>query len=209
MKKASNKKQTEWLFAVGEEFYEKQNYNRAKRCFEKVLKQFRPGMDELLKADVYAYLGDIALLEGDPKKAYEYVRHAISVDPKFAHYHYMAAVISGALEDFKSAIHEVSLAVELEPENSLYLEELGRVYLFQSEFGSAEKYLRRAVDHDPKNIGAILELVTCYFQQKKYKRFVSETEKFMSDPALVFEMPAQDYLNGLLEVARTRLKSKE
>src|SRR3954468_1461596 len=106
MKKVERGRYYTWLFQAAETFYERGNFEKALKYFERLIKQHGKFLETSMKADSYAYLGDIYLFNEDFPKAVEYLNKAIALDPEFSHYYYLLGMVYQTQENWRRAIEE-------------------------------------------------------------------------------------------------------
>ncbi len=216
MKKVDRSRYYIWLFQAAEIFYERGNFDKALKYFERLIKQHGKFLETPMKADCYAYLGDIHLFNEDYGKAIEYLNRAISLDSHFAHYFYLLGMVYQTQENWRRGIEEFQRAVKLEPKNSIYLEELGRTYVFTGNLHEGEKQLRKAWKMDQSNIGAGVELAGVLLALGKFKDTVVMIDEILQcgetlhDGIIDYlESLKQDAQRGMEEKARRRRKPKK
>lgn len=216
MKRVDRDKYFTWLFQAAETFYERGNFDKALKYFERLIKQHGKILETSMKADCYAYLGDIYLFNEDYSKAVEYLTRAISLDGHFSHYYYLLGMVYQTQENWRRAIEEFSKACKIEPKNSIYLEELGRTYVFTGNLYEGEKLLRKAWKADITNIGAGVELSGVLLSLGKFKEVI-ELVTEIKDSGDSLHDGIVDYLEnirmdaerGIEEKAKRRRKTKK
>jgi len=216
MKKVDRQRYYTWLFQAAETFYERGNFDKAKKYFERLIKQHGKFLERSMKADCYAYLGDIHLFNEEYSKAVEYLNKAIALDSQFSHYYYLLGMVYQTQENWRRAIDEFERAVKLEPKNSIYLEELGRTYVFTGNLYQGEKLLKKAWKADATNIGAGVELAGVFLSLAKYKDSIELVDAVLKNSENLHD-GIVDYLDsirldaerGLEEKARRRRKPKK
>jgi tetratricopeptide (TPR) repeat protein len=204
-----------WLFQAAESFYERGNFDKALKYFERLIKQHGKFLETAMKADCYAYLGDIYLFNEDFSKAVDYLNRAISLDGDFSHYYYLLGMVYQTQENWRRAIEEFEKSVKLEPKNSIYLEELGRTYVFTGNLFEGGRLLRKAWKLDPSNIGAGVELTGVLLSLGKYRDTLLLIDEILESGENLHD-GIVDYLDsirvdatrGLEEKAKRRRKSK-
>ncbi len=216
MKRVDRSRYYTWLFQAAENFYERGNFDKALKYFERLIKQHGKFLETPMKADCYAYLGDIYLFNEDFPKAIDYLSRAIALDGDFSHYYYLLGMVYQTQENWRRAIEEFERSVKLEPKNSIYLEELGRTYVFTGNLYEGEKLLRKAWKLDHSNIGAGVELTGVLLSLGKFKDTMTLIDEiFISGENL--HDGIVDYLEnirieaerGIEEKAKRRRKSKK
>ncbi|MBN8554573.1 MAG: tetratricopeptide repeat protein [Deltaproteobacteria bacterium] len=216
MKRVDRTRYFTWLFQAAETFYERGNFDKALKYFERLIKQHGKFLETSMKADCYAYLGDIYLFNEDFSKAVEYLNRAIGLDADFSHYYYLLGMVYQTQENWRRAIEEFQRAVKLEPKNSIYLEELGRTYVFTGNLYEGEKLLRKAWRMDVTNIGAGVELAGVLLSLGKFKDSIELVQEILAGNDSLHD-GIVDYLEnirldaerGIEEKARRRRKSKK
>jgi tetratricopeptide (TPR) repeat protein len=195
------------LFQAAESFYERGNFEKALKYFERLNRQHGKFLEPSMKADCYAYMGDIYLFNEDFPKAIEFLNKAIDLDSNFPHYYYLLGMVYQTQENFRRAIEEFEKAVKLEPKNSIYIEELGRTYVLTGNLEQGEKLLKKAWKLDPTNIGAGVELVGVVFSLSKFKETIEAADEVLAESEGLHE-GIIDYLNGLKEDAAKGMEAK-
>lgn len=216
MKKVDRSRYYTWLFQAAESFYERGNFDKALKYFERLIKQHGKFLETSMKADCYAYLGDIHLFNEDYPKSIDYLNRAIALDSEFAHYYYLLGMVFQTQENWRRAIEEFQRAVKLEPKNSIYLEELGRTYVFTGNLFEGEKQLRKAWKLDKTNIGAGVELAGVLLSLGKFKDTIAmvteilEVSESLHDGIIDYlENLKMDAERGIEEKARRRRRQKK
>lgn len=216
MKRVDRGRYYTWLFQAAETFYERGNFDKALKYFERLIKQHGKFLETSMKADCYAYLGDIYLFNEDFSKAVEYLNKAISLDNQFSHYYYLLGMVYQTQENWRRAIEEFQKAVKLEPKNSIYLEELGRTYVFTGNLYEGERLLRKAWKIDVSNIGAGVELSGVLLSLGKFKETIELVKEILASSDKLHD-GIVDYLEnirldaerGQEEKAKRRRKPKK
>jgi len=205
VKRVDRTKYNTWLFQAAESFYERGNFDKALKYFERLNRQHGKVLEPSMKADCFAYMGDIYLFNEDFAKAIEYLNKAIDLDGNFPHYYYLLGMVYQTQENFRRAIEEFDQAAKLEPKNSIYVEELGRTYVLTGNLEQGEKLLKKAWRLDRSNIGAGVELVGVLFSAGKYKDTVELSDEIMEVSEGLHE-GIIDYLKSLQEDAKKSME---
>ncbi len=216
MKRVDRSRYTTWLFQAAESFYERGNFEKALKYFERLIKQHGKFLETPVKADCFAYLGDINLFNEDFSKAVDYLNKAISLDSDFSHYYYLLGMVYQTQENWRRAIEEFEKAVKLEPKNSIYIEELGRTYVFTGNLYEGERLLKKAWKLDSTNIGAGVELTGVQLSLGKFRETLGLIDEILEGGDNLHD-GIVDYLDtiridanrGLEEKAKRRRKSKK
>lgn len=207
VKRVDRSKYYSWLFQAAESFYERGNFDKALKYFERLNRHHGKFLEPSMKADCFAYMGDIYLFNEDFAKAIEHLNKAIDLDANFPHYYYLLGMVYQTQENFRRAIEEFERAVELEPKNSIYIEELGRTYVLTGNLDQGEKLLKKAWKLDTSNIGAGVELVGVLFSLSKFKDTLEFADEVLRESEGLHE-GIVDYLNGLREDAQKSMEER-
>lgn len=144
---------------------------------ERKLDDAQRQLEIALKADpryapAYDMMGNLLSAEGSPinlKKADEYFRKAISIDPNFVQARNNYGVYLSTTNRHQEAIEQFNIASStLGYEGRVSaLENLGRTYLKIGNEKAAEEAFNRALDADPATVIARLELIDILIDQKR------------------------------------------
>lgn len=215
MKKVDRTRYNTWLFQAAENFYERGNFEKALKYFERLIRQHGKFLEPSMKADCYAYMGDIHLFHEEFTKSIEYLNKAIDIDDSFPHYYYLLGMVFQTQENWRRAIDEFQTAVKLEPKNSIYIEELGRTYVLTGNFHEGEKLLKKAWKLDVNNIGAGVELAGVVFSLGKFKDTIEVADEILAAKEQLHDGIVEyldglkeDAVKGMDEKAKRRRKSK-
>lgn len=130
------------------------------------------GMEELKKGSIDA-----------DQKAREYFQTAIAIDAT-----YSLAYSGMSLSYFnewscqlwerwevsqKGAYEWAKKAIELDEQNYVAAMVLGRIYLYEAEYDTAEHYLRRALRLNPNDVDILIQIASCFV----YLEYLDEAEK--------------------------------
>ena len=216
MKRVDKEKFYTWLFQAAETFYERGNFEKAQKYFERLIKQHGKFLETSMKADCFAYLGDIHLFNEEYSHAVDYLNKAIQLDGQFSHYYYLLGMVYQTQENWRRAIEEFERSVKFEPKNSIYLEELGRTYVFTGNLFQGEKLLKKAWLQDKTNMGAGVELAGVLLSLAKFKDSIDLVDEIIAGNENLHD-GIVDYLEslkidaqrGMEEKARRRPKPKK
>lgn len=143
--------------------------------------------------DAYKNLGVLYLKSGQPKDAFEIAKKAIEINKEDYVFHYMAGTALLALKDNKNCIGYLETALELNPNHSQILNNLGTAYLSTGNYSKAyEVYVKSSI-LDPKNsltfhnIASILQIQNkhveaCEYFEQAYK--IDKVETYLVSWAL-------------------------
>ena len=207
MKRVDRERYYTWLFQAAETFYERGNFEKAQKYFERLIRQHGKFLEISMKADCYAYLGDIYLFNEEYSKAVDFLNKAISLDSQFSHYYYLLGMVYQTQETWRRSIEEFQHAVKLEPKNSIYLEELGRTYVFTGNLYEGEKLIKKAWKLDPSNIGAGVELCGVLVSLGKFKESIETIDEVLVKGDGLHE-GVIDYLESLRADAARGMEEK-
>ncbi|MGH9394204.1 MAG: tetratricopeptide repeat protein [Terriglobales bacterium] len=104
----------------------------------------------------------------DLSKAWMLVNEAIAAAPNWGKAYLMRGVLSMQNHDFTAAQHDLALAVEHNPKDTLALTELGKLYSTNGELPQADLYLRRALALSPVQWPTYFELANLDMKRKNY-----------------------------------------
>lgn len=206
MKRVDRDKYNSWLFQAAENFYERGNFEKALKYFERLNRQHGKFLEPSMKADCYAYMGDIYLFHEDFARAIEYLNKAIDIDNRFPHYFYLLGMVYQTQENFRRAIEEFDQATKLEPKNSIYMEELGRTFVLTGNLEQGEKLLKKAWRLDKSNVGAGVELAGVLFSLGKFKETIELADEVVEMEGL--HEGIIEYLNSLKEDAKKSMEER-
>lgn len=207
MKRVDRSKYVVWLFQAAENFYERGNFDKALKYFDRLLKQHGKFLETSMKADCFAYMGDIYLFNEEFSKAVDFLNRAISLDSTFSHYYYLLGMVYQTQENWRRAIEEFDRAVKLEPKNSIYLEELGRTYVFTGNLFEGEKLLKKAWRADKNNMGAGVELAGVLLANGKERETIELVEEILGSSDSLHG-GIVDYMSTIREDAEKNMEEK-
>jgi len=216
VKKVDRLRYNTWLFQAAENFYERGNFEKALKYFERLNHQHGKFLEPSMRADCYAYMGDIYLFNEDYAKAIDYLTKAIGIDDSFPHYYYLLGMVYQTQENWRRSIEEFEAAAKLEPKNSIYIEELGRTYVFTGNLAEGEKLLKKAWKLDHENVGAGVELAGVMFSVGKYRdcveiidEIVKSNENLHDGIVEYLESLRADCMMGMDEKAKKRRRGRK
>jgi serine/threonine protein kinase/tetratricopeptide (TPR) repeat protein len=106
----------------------------------------------------------------------EYKR-ALELDPNYANAHKLYWLYLSTLGRQQEALVEIKRAVELEPLNLLYLNNLGETYRDRQQFDLAVEQLKRVIEMDPTFAPAHDNLSKTYLDMGMYDQWLDEWKK--------------------------------
>jgi Flp pilus assembly protein TadD len=105
-----------------------------------------------------AYLGDLFLTNRNLDLAEDYLKKAIELAPRKAHYHYLLGFTYSMKERWTKAIAQFRRAIELNPNDSEYERGLGWAMFNNGDKIEGLRHLKRALELYPSNIHAVTDL---------------------------------------------------
>ncbi|HEY3347124.1 MAG TPA: tetratricopeptide repeat protein, partial [Nitrospirota bacterium] len=123
--------------------------------------------------------------EGRTAEALKVFRRAIELDPKFAPAQYNFADLCKNQNMPDLALQHYQKALELEPDDSQYLNGIGKFYFEMGDYTKALEYYHRAILRNPDYLFAHLNLGNLYLTREKGAEAARELEKAIElDPNL-------------------------
>lgn len=107
-----------------------------------------------------------------------------------------------AQNSYPEALTNLLLAEKHAPNNPVVLNSLGMLYFARDKFSTAEQYIQRAVDAEPRYTDARTNLGRVYIAQGKYNKAILETKKALKD--MTYNQPEKAQTNLGLAYLRTR-----
>jgi len=146
------------------------------RCYEKLataafLKLSEANPDSYR---VHQLLGDLAVANGDDRKAMEEYRAALAAKPSLPNLHYSLGHLFWKDLKVKEAREEFQKELKLDPQHPGALNELGDTYLLEHQPEAALPYLTRALARDPNNPDIHRDLGTAYSELHNYEKAAAE-----------------------------------
>lgn len=114
-----------------------------------------------------------------------------------ASYYFYAGMVCDKLDEFEQMEFFLKKAIEIEPNNSSFLNYLGYVYSEKNtHLDEAMKYISRAIEDDPENDAYVDTLGWIYFKMEKYEEALSQLlvahslseKKDRNDPVIDFHI---------------------
>jgi tetratricopeptide (TPR) repeat protein len=110
----------------------------------------------------YCLLGDLYLQIGSPMLAIEPLEKAVQASPKVPLSQYLLGCALGRLGKFQRALHHLSTADRLRPNDPEILRNIGWMKCISGDVKEGRSYLRRSIRLDPKNGLAYNDLGASY-----------------------------------------------
>ena len=129
------------------------------------------------RADVQTTVAAMMLAGQDFPSAKKYAQAALTANPKSVDAQIVLANALAGLKDQDGAIRELEASMQLAPDDSRPYTSLGSIKATQGKGQEAEAAYRKAVEIDPKSVGARLALAYYLWSEKR----LPETEKVLVD----------------------------
>jgi tetratricopeptide (TPR) repeat protein len=110
-------------------------------------------------ADYWFAKGALCATYGNDRDAIKYFQKAISIDLNRSDAYFEQAISYGQLSDFDKAVSLVNKAIEMEPQNGLYLYGRGRIYLLNGKKDRAMEDIKKAAELDDEDAQAYLTYI--------------------------------------------------
>lgn len=146
------------------------------RCYEKLATAAYLRLSEANPDSyrVHQLLGDLAVANGDDRKAAEEYRTALAAKPSLPNLHYSLGHLFWKDLKVKEAREEFQAELKLDPRHPGALNELGDTYLLEHQPEAALPYLTRALARDPNNPDIHRDLGTAYSELHNYEKAATE-----------------------------------
>ena len=106
--------------------------------------------------------------KGNSDAAFDLLRHCVDIDSTRSEAYLYLAQYSGALKQKDKMLGMMKKAVDLEPDNTTYLETLANVYISQRQYAEGIEMLERLYDKSRERDEVLGMLVQLYEQQQDY-----------------------------------------
>lgn len=135
---------------------------------------------------------------GNYSAAFDLFEHARKIDPKAAETYFYESLFCSQLKQDSLALAYMQKAIELNPENQTYAEQLGRYYIGSQKYDLAIDAYENLYAKNHDNTDALRILVQLYSQNKDYKSVLKtisrleveegESEQFTLSKMRVYEL---------------------
>ncbi len=135
---------------------------------------------------------------GNYSAAFDLFEHARKIDPKAAETYFYESLFYSQLKQDSLALAYMQKAIELDPENQTYAEQLGRYYIGSQKYDLAIDAYENLYAKNHDNTDALRILVQLYSQNKDYKSVLKtisrleveegESEQFTLSKMRVYEL---------------------
>ena len=116
-------------------------------------------VEPVKNADYWFDRGALCATYGNDKAAIKFFQQVIKLDPQRSGAYFEQGISYGQLEQFEKAIPLIDKAIEMEPENGLYIYGRGRVHLLAGYKQMAMADFKKAAELDDEDAQAYLEAV--------------------------------------------------
>ena len=106
--------------------------------------------------------------KGNSDAAFDLLRHCVNIDSTRSEAYFYLAQYYGALKQKDKMLGMMKKAVDLEPDNTTYLETLANVYISQRQYAEGIEMLERLYDKSRERDEVLGMLVQLYEQQQDY-----------------------------------------
>ena len=113
--------------------------------------------DPVENADYWFDKGALCATYGNEKAAINYYQKAIKIDPKRSGAYFAQGVSYGQLGDFVKALPLIDKAIEMEPQNGLFIYGRGRVHLLAGYRQMALADFKKAAELDDEDAQTYME----------------------------------------------------
>ena len=136
-------------------------------------------IDEIERdVDYYRLLAESYLQEDESKQAVIILNEGLKSNPTSDEIFYSLAIAYDKLDKREDSIVNIKKANELSPNNPIYQNFLGYMYVLNEiNLDEAIKLITSALDKDPDNAAYLDSLGWAYFMKKKYKKAYSYIER--------------------------------
>jgi tetratricopeptide (TPR) repeat protein len=110
-------------------------------------------------SDYWFAKGALCATYGNDRAAVKYFQKAISIDLNRSDAYFEQGISYGQLGDFDKAVTLVNQAIEMEPQNGLYLYGRGRIYLLSGKQEKAMEDIKKAAELDDEDAQTYLKYI--------------------------------------------------
>jgi tetratricopeptide (TPR) repeat protein len=127
--------------------------------------------------DYYFQAGKLFSGRNRPDLAEQYLRKAVSLNPKEERYRFELGVHFYLAKKIKEANVEFEAAIKLNPSNGQILLYLGKILKDTKDYAGAVPYLEKASRDQEYKLRALVELGSCYMSLKMLDKAIVELER--------------------------------
>ena len=106
--------------------------------------------------------------KGNSDAAFDLLRHCVGIDSTRSEAYYYLAQYYGALKQKDKMMALMKKAIDLEPDNTTYLETMANIYISQRQYAEGIEMLERLYDKSRERDEVLGMLVQLYEQQQDY-----------------------------------------
>ncbi len=194
---ALNGESTQILTAASALYIEKGDYNNALKILLSLNK------DQYLDVEIVRLISRVYGLIGEYEKAEEIVQELIAQQPKNWHGYQILGLLYLRSKKYDSAIEQYKNVIDITPDNSVALSNIGSSYYFKGDIKKAANFFEKAVEVMPTSWGYLNSGVMFYY--------LSEFDKAEINFRRGLEISPGDFLIylNLAEVQRLKQKNKD
>jgi tetratricopeptide (TPR) repeat protein len=147
----------EYYFYLGIAYVQQEKYEEALNTYTAGIGML-PESNAMLKSDFYGQIGDVYYQTGEKEKAYASYDEALKYNerniPVLNNYSYFLSLDRKNLDE---AERMSAITVNMEPDNSTYLDTYAWIFFVQGRFSLAKIYIERAVGGDDSGSAELLD----------------------------------------------------
>lgn len=113
--------------------------------------------------------------------AFELLEHARSINPNAAEVYYYESMFQAMMKRDSLALANMEKAVELNPDNQTYAEQLAQYYIANQQYDKAISAYELLYAHNHDNTDALRILVQLYQQKKNFPNMLSTIERLETE----------------------------
>jgi len=164
--RADDETLVESQISLGVGYMRNRNYDRARKNFQSALEI------DSRSARAHNYLGLLSQLEGDIESARDHFEKAVRYNSDYTAARNNYGAFLYEIENYDKAIEQLQLAARdrTYPNRPQVYENLGIVYLTLNDQEKARQAFQTAVELNPEQPRALLELATMEFEARNYDR---------------------------------------
>lgn len=204
---ANDEEKISVYFELGDIYFKKDENEKAKFCFEKILE-----IEELPGA-YYGLAVSLDLLKEDIRKVIKNYKKAIELDENYDRAHYYLALCYDKIAESDLAIKHLEKAIEIDEYDFISYNDLGSIYENLEKNDLAKKYFEESLEINPDYGRALFNMGVLYKKlgdnEKALRYYYDAIGKFDS-PFLFLNMSAiyieeKDY-NGSIKILNRGLE---
>tara|TARA_B100000686_G_C16794686_1_gene981424 strand:- start:1470 stop:3239 length:1770 start_codon:yes stop_codon:yes gene_type:complete len=130
-------------------------------------------------------VGHAHILLGNSDEALQYYQKAIDIDPYYFASQYNLGTLYEEKGDINQALYHYQFALLIDPYVAEVNGKLGEIYMKKGEYETAEQFLKKAVERNPKYASAFrnLGVLHYYYLKNKIKALAFFKRSLMLDPS--------------------------